>query len=132
MEANDQPNFEMLPLVVMDETSDPPTIEIETELPHYSGVPIPPEARVIDAHNANLDLTSYLEGTTSENTKRANRHAVKTFNSVMESLRRKGGNDTEKFKPLDEIENPDDLLFCLCKFLMVAVKPNEMSTMRPH
>ena len=42
MEANDQPNFEMLPLVVMDETNDPPTIEIET---HYSGVPVPPEAR---------------------------------------------------------------------------------------
>ena len=50
METNDQPNFEMLPLVVMDETNDPPTIEIETELPHYSGVPVPPEARVIDAH----------------------------------------------------------------------------------
>ena len=124
METNDQPNFEMLPLVVMDETNDPPTIEIETELPHYSGVPVPPEARVIDAQNANLDLTSYLEGTTSENTKRANRHAVKTFNSVMESLKRKGGNDSEKFRPLDEIENPDDLLFCLCKFIMVAVKPN--------
>ena len=125
MEADSlQANFDMLPLVVLDETQGTAVIESEAEIPHYSGLPVPQEARVIDPGNASLDLKEYLEGTTAENTKKANNHAVKTFNAVMDSLRDKGGNDCEKFKPIDEITNKDDLLYCLCKFLMVAVKPN--------
>ena len=45
MEANSRTNFEMLPLVIMDEIKSPPTIVVETELPHYAGVPIPAEAK---------------------------------------------------------------------------------------
>ena len=55
----------MLPLVVLDETQGTPVIESEAEIPHYSGLPVPQEARVIDPGNASLDLKEYLEGTTA-------------------------------------------------------------------
>ena len=55
--------FGHLPLTIVDETQDPPVVVIESELTKSSGLPVPKEARVIDAKNADLDLKTYLEGT---------------------------------------------------------------------
>lgn len=55
--------FGLLPLTIVDETQDPPVVVIESELTKSSGLPVPEEARVIDAKNADLDLKTYLEGT---------------------------------------------------------------------
>ena len=116
--------FELLPLTIVDETQDPPVVVIESELPKSSGLPVPEEGRVIDAKNADLDLKTFLEGTMSSNTKKSNSYAVKTFNSVMDSLRSKEGSETDKFKPIDEIVGSEDLINSLCKFFMVVTKPN--------
>ena len=87
-------SFVLLPLTIVNETQDPPVVVIECELPESSGLPVPEEAKVTDTKNADLDLETFLEGTMSCNKKKANSYAIKTFNSVMDSLRSKEGHSS--------------------------------------
>ena len=77
-----------------------------------------PETRPIDLENANLDIDSFLEGSKSCNSKKAEKQAVKLFNDTMSSL-----NETRQlgFKPIDECPL-DELANQLCQFFLVVTK----------
>ena len=81
----------------------------------------PPKVRRLDDQNLDLSDQDYLLKNESKNTKTSTKYAVKTFNSVMESLAHK--NPAENWQPLEKVSD-DDLPRVLAKFLKVVVKPD--------
>ena len=110
------PNFQL----------DPPEISDEFHQTQAENVPEkvekpPSTARRLDDDNLELSDQDYLLKNESKNTKTSTKYAVKTFNSVMESLAQK--DPAGNWLPLEKVSD-EDLPLVLAKFLKLVVKPD--------
>ena len=106
------PNFQLDPPEISDEF-----FQTQTEnLPEKDDT-----LRRLDDQNLDLSDQDYLLKNESKKTKASTKYAVKTFNSVMESIAQK--NPDGNWPPLEKVSD-EDLPRVLAKFLKVVVKPD--------